>query len=227
MLEATRWCCDARKRARLVGHGASRDRRSRRGCARRPPSAGPGRTGPRAPARPACRGCTARTTRPTGSADTPRATAAKSVVSSKTMKPAVPRPLPIASSASYVRGVSSCDAGTSALETPVITATTSRPRTAPRPTMSMTSRSGVPIATSATPWRRVRPDTVQTIVPGDSAVPAARNQSAPSASTRATFAIVSTLFTSVGGAASAASGAAIVNCEAEASSGPTSSTPWR
>ncbi len=45
------------------------------------------------------------------------------------------------------------------------------------------------------------PVTVQTIVPGDFSVPTVRNQSAPRAMMRGTLARVSTLSTSVGGAA--------------------------
>ena len=75
-----------------------------------------------------------------------------------------------------------------------------RPGRGPPPIVSMTSRSGVPICTSATPCRRVAPVTVQTIVPGDSSVPSVRNQSAPRAMIRGTLAMVSTLLASVGGA---------------------------
>src|SRR5215207_449728 len=73
-------------------------------------------------------------------------------------------------------------------------ATWRRPGRAPPPIWSMTSRSGVPIATSATPWRGVCPVTVHTIVPGEPSVPTDRNQSAPRARMPGTFASVSTLF---------------------------------
>ena len=73
----------------------------------------------------------------------------------------------------------------------------------------MTSRSGVPISTSPTPWRLVDPITVHTIVPGDSSVPSVRNQPAPRAMIRGTLARVSTLSTSVGGASVSVPGPAI------------------
>src|SRR5918995_670218 len=79
-------------------------------------------------------------------------------------------------------------------------ATCRRPGSGPPPIMSMTSRSGVPIGSSATPWRGVWPVTVHTIVPGDSSVPIERNHSAPRARMPGTFASVSTLFARVGGA---------------------------
>ena len=87
-----------------------------------------------------------------------------------------------------------------ALDTPGMTALTRWPRRGPPPIRSITSRSGVPIRTSPTPARRVLPVTVQTIVPGDSAVPSVRNQSAPRLTMRGTLAIVSTLSTRAGGA---------------------------
>ena len=62
----------------------------------------------------------------------------------------------------------------------------------------MTSRSGVPICTSPTPWRWVRPVIVHTIVPGDSSVPMVRNQSGPRPTMRATLASVSVLLTRAG-----------------------------
>ena len=86
------------------------------------------------------------------------------------------------------------------LATPDITARISRPSRTPPPTVSIRSRSVVPIATSATPARTVSPLTVQTIVPGESSVPYSRNQSPPSATTHGTFANVSTLLARVGAA---------------------------
>jgi hypothetical protein len=86
----------------------------------------------------------------------------------------------------------------------------------------------MPIATSATPWRGVRPLTVHTIVPGESSVPTDRNHSAPWARMPGTFASVSTLFASVGGASVRSPGAAISIFAAEVTrSAPNSSAPWR
>ncbi len=85
-----------------------------------------------------------------------------------------------------------------ALATPETTAFTCRPGRGPPPTSSITSRSGVPRGTSPTPWRRVFPVTVHTIVPGDSSVPMVRNQAGPRATMRATLASVSVLLTSAG-----------------------------
>ena len=77
--------------------------------------------------------------------------------------------------------------------------------------------------TSPTPARRVLPVIVQTIVPGDSAVPSVRNQSAPRLMMRGTLAIVSTLSTSVGGAPVSLSGPAISTCAESPLPDPTSS----
>jgi hypothetical protein len=90
----------------------------------------------------------------------------------------------------------------------------------------MTSARGVPIATSATPWRRSAPLSVQMTVPGDSAVPTDRNHSAPSASNGGMLAIVSTLLASVGGAGDP-TGPAIAVPAGSSGVGPTSSTPCR
>jgi len=90
--------------------------------------------------------------------------------------------------------------GISGLATPDMTAATSRPGRTPPPTVSSSSRSVVPIATSATPACCVSPLTVQTMVPGESSVPTDRNQWAPWASTPGMFANVSTLLANVGGA---------------------------
>ena len=87
---------------------------------------------------------------------------------------------------------------TTGLATPENTALTVRPCATPLPTASMTARSGVPSSTSPTSGATTSPTTVATIVPGDSAVPIERNQSAPSARMCGTFDSVSTLFTSVG-----------------------------
>ena len=87
-----------------------------------------------------------------------------------------------------------------ALATPDSTATISRPSSTPPPISLIASRSVVPIGISATAARRVAPLTVHTSVPGDCSVPYARNASTPSARIRGTFASVSQLFASVGGA---------------------------
>ena len=84
-----------------------------------------------------------------------------------------------------------------------------RPGLAPPPMASITSRSGVPMGTSPTPWRRVQPVMVHTIVPGDWSVPSVRNQEAPLSRMRGTLAMVSRLFTSVGAAPVAPVGPAI------------------
>ena len=87
---------------------------------------------------------------------------------------------------------------TTGLATPENTALTDRPGCVPLPTASMTRRSGVPSSTSPTSGATTSPTTVATIVPGDSAVPIERNQSAPRARMCGTLASVSTLLTSVG-----------------------------
>ena len=56
----------------------------------------------------------------------------------------------------------------------------------------------MPSSISPTKGAATSPTTVATVVPGDSAVPIDRNQSAPSRTMRGTWASVSTLFTSVG-----------------------------
>ena len=72
--------------------------------------------------------------------------------------------------------MSSAAAGIIGWATPDSTARTVAPTAGPPPIQSMTSRSGVPMATSPTPARWVDPVTVQTIVPGDAGVPTSRNQ---------------------------------------------------
>ena len=105
------------------------------------------------------------------------------------------------------------------MATPDITATISRPGRAPPPTRSITSRSGVPSSTSATPARTVSPLTVHTTVPGESAVPSSRNQSAPKRTIPGRLAYVSTLLASVGGATASADGPAISTRAAERAAG--------
>ena len=61
-----------------------------------------------------------------------------------------------------------------------------------------TSRSVLPRSASTTPGRLTEPVTVNSEVPGSSAVPAERNQAAPCRATSATWARVSALRTSVG-----------------------------
>jgi hypothetical protein len=97
----------------------------------------------------------------------------------------------------------------SPVATPDITALMRRPGSGPPPMSWMTSRNGVPIITSPTPWWRTRPVTVHTMVPGDFSVPWVRNQAAPRAMMAGTLARVSTLSTSVGGAGESPSGPAI------------------
>ena len=115
----------------------------------------------------------------------------------------------------YVSGVSNLAAGRMAFATPDITATSSRPARGPPPSSARTAASGVPIANSPTPARAVLPLTVHTIVPGDSAVPTLRNQSGPFTMIAGTFANVSTLLASVGGATVPAVGPASSTCAAE------------
>ena len=87
-----------------------------------------------------------------------------------------------------------------------------RPARVPPPSVSMISRSGVPIVNSPTPARATHPLTVHSTVPGDSSVPTSRNQSAPSANATVTWASVSALSTSVGGASVSAYAPAISTC---------------
>ena len=110
------------------------------------------------------------------------------------MNPAEPRPPPASARPSHESGASRAVAGRRGLAVPDRTATTSSRETPPR--RSSTSTSGVPSSNSPTPARGVQPLTVQTIVPGDSAVPNDRKSSGPSSTMRGTLARVSTLFTS-------------------------------
>src|ERR1700741_5099471 len=139
----------------------------------------------------------------------------------------------MAAIASYVSGVSSLSAVSTALETPTRTALIDVSGSAP-PTTSMRSRSDVLMGTSATPGCCTAPVTVQTIVPGDFSVPTDRNQAAPRAMIAGTLAIVSTLFTSTGGAtlvsvspAIRTSAASPLPLSASASDATTSSMPLR
>src|SRR4051794_30419222 len=98
----------------------------------------------------------------------------------------------------------------------------------------MTSRSGVPSSTSATPARATPPVTVATTVPGDSSVPSVRNQSFPRAMILGTLANVSTLSTRVGGTGSPGPAPAIstwagrpLSLPRSALDSTTSSTPRR
>src|SRR5581483_8058623 len=68
----------------------------------------------------------------------------------------------------------------------------------PEPTASMTAESGVPSSISPTSGATTSPTTVTTMVPGDSAVPMLRNQSAPLAMMWGTLLSVSALLTRVG-----------------------------
>ena len=112
--------------------------------------------------------------------DTLAATAVMWVASSSTMNAAAPtradllHPLPARRRVELVGGD---DRGSGALQ--------HRPDSArgraPPPTVSMISRSVVPIVNSPTPACVTHPLTVRTTVPSDSSVPTSRNQSAPSA----------------------------------------------
>src|SRR5262245_2537268 len=114
------------------------------------------------------------------------------------MNPHAPSPEPIAAIASYDSGVSTCAAVSTGLATPDSAALNVRPARTPPPIDTSTSESGVPSSNSATPACCTSPTTVAIAVPGDSAVPAERYQSAPRARISGTFASVSTLVTSVG-----------------------------
>ncbi len=87
----------------------------------------------------------------------------------------------MASKSSQESGTSSWSPVTTGLATPENTALMERPSAGPPPAASITSRSGVPSSTSATPGEMTSPTTVQTIVPGDRLVPMVRNQSLPRA----------------------------------------------
>ena len=130
---------------------------------------------------------------------TPWATATRSSSSSNTMKPDAPRPDWTSRSSSKPSGVSKRSAGRIGLATPESAATSERPLRAPPPIWAMASASEVPIGTSATPWRRVLPVMVTTVVPGEVAVPSSRNQSGPWAMIPGMLARVSTLLASAGG----------------------------
>ena len=83
----------------------------------------------------------------------PAATAVMSTVSSKTMNPAEPSPLPMAARSLVAhRGVEK-DAGDDAGGHAGQDGLDPRPGGGPPPISSITSRSGVPIGTSPTPWR--------------------------------------------------------------------------
>src|SRR3954462_2830006 len=127
-----------------------------------------------------------------------RATATMSAVSSNTMKPHAPSPDPIAAMPSYDSGVSTSAAVSTGFATPDSAALNVRPSRTPPPIDTSTSDSGVPSSNSATPARCTSPTTVAIAVPGDSAVPTERYQSAPRATISGTFASVSTFVTSVG-----------------------------
>ena len=73
----------------------------------------------------------------------------------------------MASKSSQERGTSSWSPVTTGLATPENTALMERPAAGPPPAASITSRSGVPSSSSATPGEMTSPTTVQTIVPGD------------------------------------------------------------
>src|SRR5262245_5476004 len=119
-------------------------------------------------------------------------------VSSYTMKPAAPMPLPMAWNPSYDSATSRSAAGTTGLVTPENTALISRPGGGPPDSSSITWRKGVPSSTSSTAALRTSPTTVATTWPGDPAVPIVRYQAAPRARMSGTLAIVSMLLTSVG-----------------------------
>ena len=87
-------------------------------------------------------------------------------------------------------------------DTPDSTAAIVRSVRTPPPMESITSRSGVPIVNSPTPWRRVSPVTVHRIVPGEDAVPTERYQSTPCRTMPGMLAMVSTLSTSAAGPSS-------------------------
>src|SRR3954468_24237292 len=112
------------------------------------------------------------------------------------MKPHEPMPERAVWNPSYDMGM--VMSVTAALATPDSTALTVRPGATPPPTVSMTSPSGVPSSTSATPGLTTSPVTVHTTLPGDSGVPIDRCQSAPCSMIHGTFDSVSTLLTSVG-----------------------------
>src|SRR3954452_12744558 len=128
---------------------------------------------------------------------TMRATATMSAVSSNTMKPHAPRPDPTAAMPSYDSGVSTSAAVSTGFATPDSAALNARPSRTPPPIDTSTSDSGVPSSNSATPARWTSPTTVAMAVPGDSAVPTDRYQSAPREAISGTFARVSTLVTRV------------------------------
>src|SRR5437762_602439 len=117
-------------------------------------------------------------------------------VSSYTTKPHEPMPDRTAWKPSYDMGM--LMSVTTAFATPDNTALIVRPGATPPPTMSMTSPNGVPSSTSATPGRTTSPVTVHTTLPGDSAVPIDRCQSAPCSRIHGTLDSVSTLLTRVG-----------------------------
>jgi hypothetical protein len=127
-----------------------------------------------------------------------RATSTMQAVSSKTMNPAAPKPLPAASNAACSSGTSSDASVSTPLDTPEKTALTRRPERGPPPTSSTTDRSDAPSSTSPTAGRTTSPTTVATTVPGESLVPSERNQSAPRARMCGTLHSVSTLLTTVG-----------------------------
>src|SRR6266550_7709853 len=107
------------------------------------------------------------------------------------MKPHEPIPERTAWNPSYDIGMFM--SVTTALATPDSTALMFRPGATPPPTTSMTSPRGVPSSTSATPGLVTSPVTVHITLPGDSAVPIDRCQSAPCSRIHGTFDNVSTL----------------------------------
>src|SRR5688500_13722822 len=119
-------------------------------------------------------------------------------VSTYTVNPAAPMPLPIAWHPPAVVGTSIGPPVTTAFARPENTALTSSPGAVPLPTAALTSRSGVLSSTAPTSGATTSPTTVVTTIPGDSAVPIDRNHSAPLARMWGTFDRVSTLLTRVG-----------------------------
>src|SRR3954468_16409202 len=107
-------------------------------------------------------------------------------------------PSPAAANASYDKAVANRSGGITGLATPEKQPSHDRAVSPGPPAAAMTSAKAVPMSTSTTQGTATSPTTVQMSMPGDSAVPIERNQSAPRARMNGTLASVSTLLTAVG-----------------------------